>query len=167
MVRGISVPSLSVSGFDISADTTLWSLNNVDVVGRLTYADSAETDTLKSYQIKLYDINNQLLSDSGIIYSNAYSNINEFNYTFEYAFNEGESYYFTFEYETANMYTESNTYEFIVVQEGADKLEATLTATLDNINGCIALHIESDIGQESFVGNITIRRTSSESNFTI
>lgn len=167
LVRGISVPSLSVSGFDISADTTLWSLNNVDVVGKLVYADSAETDTLKSYQIKLYDINNQLLSDSGVIYSNAYSNINEFNYTFEYAFNEGESYYFTFEYETANMYTESNTYEFMVVQEGADKLEATLTATLDNINGCIALHIESDIGQESFVGNITIRRASSESNFTI
>ena len=167
LVRGISAPSLNVSGFDISADTTLWSLNNVDVVGRLTYADSTETDTLKSYQIKLYDINNQLLSDSGIIYSNAYSNINEFNYTFEYAFNEGESYYFTFEYETANMYTESNTYEFMVVQEGADKLEATLTAVLDNINGCIALHIESDIGQESFVGNITIRRTSSESNFTI
>lgn len=167
LVRGISVPSLSISGFDISADITLWSLNNVDVVGRLTYADPAETDTLKSYQIKLYDINNQLLSDSGVIYSNAYSNINEFNYTFEYAFNEGESYYFTFEYETANMYTESNTYEFMVVQEGADKLEATLTATLDNINGRIALHIESDIGQESLVGNITIRRTSSESNFTI
>ena len=167
LVRGVSVPNLSISGFDTFADTTLWSLNNVDVVGRLTYTDPAETDTLKSYQIKLYDINNQLLSDSGIIYSNAYSNINEFNYTFEYAFNEGESYYFTFEYETANMYTESNTYEFMVIQESADKLEATLTAALDNINGCIALHIESDIGQENFVGNITIRRTSSESNFTI
>ena len=167
LVRGISVPSLSISGFDISADTTLWSLNNVDVVGRLTYADSAETDTLKSYQIKLYDINNQLLSDSGIIYSNAYSNINEFNYTFEYAFNEGESYYFTFEYETANMYTESNTYEFMVVQESADILHADLTATLDNINGCIILNIKSKEEGESFVGNITIRRASSESNFTI
>lgn len=167
LVRGISVPSLNVSGFDISADTTLWSLNNVDVVGRLTYADSAETDTLKSYQIKLYDINNQLLSDSGIIYSNAYSNINEFNYTFEYAFNEGESYYFTFEYETANMYTESNTYEFMVVQEGADILNANLTATLDNINGCIVLNIKSKDDDDFFVGNITIRRTSSESNFTI
>ena len=167
LVRGISVPSLSISGFDISADTTLWSLNNVDVVGRLTYADSAETDTLKSYQIKLYDINNQLLSDSGIIYSNAYSNINEFNYTFEYAFNEGESYYFTFEYETANMYTESNTYEFMVVQESADILHADLTATLDNINGCIILNIKSKEEGESFVGNITIRRASRESNFTI
>lgn len=167
LVRGISVPSLSISGFDISADTTLWSLNNVDVVGRLTYADSAETDTLKSYQIKLYDINNQLLSDSGVIYSNAYSNINEFNYTFEYAFNEGESYYFTFEYETANMYTESNTYEFMVVQEGADILNANLTATLDNINGCIILNVKSKDDDDSFVGNITIRRASSESNFTI
>lgn len=167
LVRGISVPSLSVSGFDISADTTLWSLNNVDVVGRLTYADPAETDTLKSYQIKLYDINNQLLSDSGIIYSNAYSNINEFNYTFEYAFNEGESYYFTFEYETANMYTESNTYEFMVVQEGADILNANLIATLDNINGCIILNVKSKDDDDSFVGNITIRRASSESNFTI
>ena len=167
LVRGISVPSLSISGFDISADTTLWSLNNVDVVGKLTYADSAETDTLKSYQIKLYDINNQLLSDSGVIYSNAYSNINEFNYTFEYAFNEGESYYFTFEYETANMYTESNTYEFMVVQEGADILNANLTATLDNINGCIILNVKSKDDDDSFVGNITIRRASSESNFTI
>ena len=161
LVRGISAPSLSISGFDISADTTLWSLNNVDVVGRLTYADPAETDTLKSYQIKLYDINNQLLSDSGIIYSNAYSNINEFNYTFEYAFNEGESYYFTFEYETANMYTE------MVVQESADILNANLTATLDNINGCIILNVKSKDDDDSFVGNITIRRASSESNFTI
>ena len=56
LVRGISVPSLSISGFDVSADTTLWSVNNVDVVGRLTYADSAETDTLKSYQIKLISL---------------------------------------------------------------------------------------------------------------
>lgn len=167
LVRGISVPSLSVSGFDISADTTLWSLNNVDVVGKLVYADPAETDTLKSYQIKLYDVNNQLLSDSGVLYTNAYSNINEFNYTFEYAFNEGESYYFTFEYETANMYTEIVTHEFMVVQEGADILNADLTATLDNINGCIALNIKNKDEEESFVGNITIRRTSSESNFTI
>ena len=168
LVRGISIPSLNISGFDISADTTLWSLNNVDVIGKLTYADSAETDTLRSYRIKLYDIDNQLLSDSGIIYSNAYSNINEFNYTFEYAFNEGESYYFTFEYETANMYNESNTYEFMVVQEDADILNANLTATLDNINGCIILNVKNkDDDDDSFVGNITIRRASSESNFTI
>ena len=65
------------------------------------------------------------------------------------------------------MYTESNTYEFMVVQEGADILNANLTATLDNINGCIILNVKSKDDDDSFVGNITIRRTSSESNFTI
>lgn len=167
LVRGISVPSLSISGFNAFANTTLWSLNNVDIVGKLTYADPAETDTLKNYQIKLYNINNELLSDSGILYTNNYSGINEFNYTFEYSLNEGENYYFTFEYETTNMYTESNTYEFMVVQESAEMLEAELTATLDDINGAIILNIKSFNEASDFVGNITIRRTSSESNFTI
>jgi hypothetical protein len=64
------------------------------------------------------------------------------------------------------MYTESNTYEFMVVQEDADILNANLTATLDNINGCIVLNIKSK-DDDSFIGNITIRRASSESNFTI
>lgn len=167
LIRGISVPSLSVSGFDTSADVTLWSLNNIDVIGKINFSDPMETDTLKSYQIKVYNADDQLLSDSGLLYSNSYSNINEFNYTFEYQFNEGENYYFTFEYETANMYAESNTYNFIVLQEGAEKLEATMTAILDDVNGCIGLHIENNVGQENFIGNITIRRTSSESNFTI
>ena len=167
LVRGISTPNLNISGFDNSANITVWSLNNVDLIGNLTFADEAETDTLKSYQVKLYDTNNNLLSDSGLLYSNAYSNINEFNYVFEYAFNEGESYYFTFEYETNNMYTDILTYEFMVVQESAEKLDATLTATLDNINGAIALNIKSSNDEGNFVGNITIRRASSENNFTI
>ena len=167
LVRGISVPVLTISGFDTSAGTTLWSFNNVDVIGKLSYADAAETDTLKNYRIKLYNINNELLLDSGLKYTNAYSNINEFNYTFNYSFQEGESYYFTFDYETANMYTESKSYEFMVVQESAEKLNAILTAEIDDINGCIALHIESELGTDNFIGNITIRRTSSESDFTI
>ena len=167
LIRGISTPSLNISGFDMTADTTLWSLNNVDIVGNLTFADVAETDTLKNYQIKLYDTKDNLILDSGILYSNNYSNINEFNYTFEYVFNEGENYYFTFNYETANMYTESITHEFMVIQENIDILDATLTATIDDINGAIALNIKANDDVETFVGNITIRRTSSESNFTI
>ena len=167
LVRGISVPSLNMAGFDTAADTTLWSINNVDVVGNLTFADENETDTLKSYQIKLYDINNNLILDSGILYSNSYSNINEFNYTFEYVFQEGESYHFTFDYETANMYVASMTYEFMVIQESADILNAVMTAELNDIDGVIVLHIKANDDEESFIGNITIRRTSSESNFTV
>ena len=167
LIRGISVPYLNISGFDVAADTTLWSLNNVDVVGNLTFSNVAETDTLKNYQIKLYNLNDELLSDSGILYTNNYSNINEFNYVFEYAFNEGENYYFTFEYETACLYKEIKTYEFTVVQESAEILDANMIANLDEINACIAINIKAKNEDDNFVGNITIRRSSSESNFTI
>ena len=163
LVRGISAPSLSIVGFDTSTDTTIWSIDQVDLIGKLTFADPEEKDTLKSYQIKLYDKDNNLLTDSGILYTNAYSNINEFNYTFEYGFKETETYYFTFEYETANMYSESITYNFLVLQESTDQFYAILTAEPDDINGAITL---KTVGVP-IVSNIVIRRTSSESNYTI
>lgn len=166
LVRGISSPSLSMGGFDVSANLTLWALDNVNVIGSLNFSDSTETDTLKSYRIKLYNIDNELLSDSGILYTSAYTNINEFNYTFEYAFNEGEDYYFTFEYETANMYSDIATYSFIVIQENIDILNASLTAELDENNAAIVLHVKGK-DSSNFIGNITIRRSSSETNFTI
>jgi hypothetical protein len=137
------------------------------LIGKLVFADAAEKDTLKSYQIKLYNEKNELLTDSRILYSNGYSNVNEFNYTFEYDLKESESYYFTFEYETENMYKEIDTYNFTVMQESADKLEAEMTVILDDINACMGIHLEGEESQESFIGNITIRRASSESNFTI
>ena len=152
LVRGISTPTLNINGFDMNAETTLWSINNVDIVGNLTFVDKNETDTLKSYHI---------------LYSNSYSSVNDFNYTFEYEFKEGENYYFIFNYETNNMYSESITHELMVIQESVDMLNATLTAELDEINGAIKLEVKGKDKEESFVGNITIRRTSSESNFTI
>jgi len=167
LVRGISIPSLTIDGFDIGADTTLWSINKVDVIGKLVFSDINEKDTLRSYKIKLYDAKDNLLTDSGILYTNSYSNINEFNYTFEYNFKEGESYYFTFDYETSNMYSESNTYNFMVIQESADLLNATMTASLNEVDGAIILNIKGKKSEGNFIGNITIRRTSSESNFTI
>jgi hypothetical protein len=59
---------------------------NVDFIGTLEFADSAETDSLKDYQIKLYDSDGKLLQDSGTQYANTYYGINEFNYTFNYSF---------------------------------------------------------------------------------
>ena len=162
LVRGISTPSLNIINFDSTADATIWSLNNVDIIGNLTFASSAETDTLKSYQIKLYNLKNELLNDSGILYSNAYSNVNEFNYTFEYVFNEGDSYYFTFDYETTNLYKDTVTRQFIVIQEEGGEFYVRLIPKINDEDGAIELTIKG----VPTTGNITIRRTSSENNFT-
>lgn len=167
LIRGISTPSINIIGFDNTADVTLFSLSNVDIVGRLTFADSAEKDTLKQYQIKLYTEQDELLTDSGILYSNNYADPNEINYTVKYALNEGDTYYFTLDYETNNMYADSVNYKFTIVEELTDKLAATFTYIEDINNGRIGLNVKAFDDETPYIGNITIRRTSSESNFKI
>lgn len=67
-------------------------------------------------------------------------------------------------YTTNNLYTETINYKFTVIQYGVDKLNADITATVDEENGRIKIDIISK-GTKKFIGNLTIRRTSSESNF--
>ena len=167
LIRGISSPSLVLNSFDSLSNLTFLSVDNISIVGKLIFQNAAETDYLKNYQIKVYDINSTLLYDTGLIYPNTYNNLNEINYTFEYAFNEGEQYYFTITYTTMNMYEESVSYNFMLIQDNIDKLKATLTAELDNENGAIILHLKGLEDSGIFTGNITIRRASSENNFTI
>ena len=67
-------------------------------------------------------------------------------------------------YTTNNLYTETINYKFTVIQYGVDKLNADITATVDEENGRIKINIISK-DTKKFIGNLTIRRTSSESNF--
>ena len=81
LIRGISAPKLSIKGIDASAEYAVWTSANVDVVGKLTFANENETERLKNYRLKLYQ-NEELVCDSDLIYANIYSDVNEINYTF-------------------------------------------------------------------------------------
>lgn len=166
LVRAISTPILSLNNFDVAATSITWASSNVDLVGTLTFLDPLETEILKNYRIKLYDKEDNLIIDSGDIYLNNYTYVNEINYTFNYLFQDGEQYRITFEYTTMNLYTETYNFSFTVVEKVSEKLDATLSAILDPDNGRIGINIKGT-SAEQFTGNITIRRTSSESNFTI
>jgi hypothetical protein len=75
------------------------------VIGSLNFEDSSETDKLSSYRIKLYNqYTEDLLSDSGLLYTSSYNNVNEINYTFKYAFQDSESYKMIIDIETKNYY---------------------------------------------------------------
>ena len=61
----------------------LWSSADSRIVGKLTFADEEETETLKSYRVKLYFANtDELISDSDLQYTNSFVNLNEFVYGF-------------------------------------------------------------------------------------
>lgn len=166
LIRGISTPKLSIRGFEPAAEKTLWSTTNVDIVGKLTFADAAETDILKNYQIKLYNNLGTLLLDSGIQYSNNFSGINEINYSLKYILQDGNEYKIEIYYTTQQLYQDILTFDFMVIETSSERLNAEISSILDEENGRIGINIKGE-QTEHFTGNITIRRTSSESNFTL
>ena len=166
LIRGISAPILTVKGLDANADSSTWAAPNVDLIGTLTFINALETETLKSYRVKLFDNNKELLTDSGDLYSNSYTDVNEIKYTFKYNFQDGENYSIQLSYITKNLYEETVTYNFTIIEGTIGALEATIAALPDVENGRIGINIKG-LTTEEFVGNITIRRTSNESNFKL
>lgn len=166
LIRGISTPNLIIGGLDPAVDVIVWSSPRVDLVGNLVFKNPAETDTLKSYRIRLYDISDKLVSDTGDIYTSIYNGTNEINYTFHQYFKDGEEYRLVIDYATRNLYTGKVEFNFMIVEAGGERLEADISAVEDVDNGRIGIHIV-DFTMTPFTGNITICRTSSESNFSV
>ena len=170
LIKGISQPKISLYGFDDedSLDETILPSSLIEIVGSLSFTDRQEKEYLKSYNIKIYqeeDINT-LLFDSGDLYPNPY-NPNEFNYSLPYQLINGTYYVLYFTYTTNNLYTETIQYRFVTIQyEQSEPLDAVITATVNNEEGKIIVNLLGNTN-EPFLGNFTIRRTSSKSDFHI
>ena len=166
LIRGISTPQLAVSGFTIEGGNISWANYNPTIYGAVRFANEEETEKLKSYQVKLYH-NESLLTDSGIQYTNTNNDPNSFTYTFKYNFIAGETYKFTIECVTLNLYSALATYEFSVAKEENEILDMSFSATADEENGRIILNIKKSEVTDGFTGELVLRRASSNTNFTI
>lgn len=163
LIRGISTPQLAVSGFTIEGGEISWANYNPIIYGTLSFKNEEETEKLKNYQVKLYDENNNLLTDSGI----QYTNTNSFSYGLNYNFVAGAAYKFTIECTTMNLYSAIATYEFTTATEESEILDFTFMAEADEDNGRVILTIKKSNITDGFTGELVLRRTSNKTNFTI
>lgn len=163
LIRGISTPQLAVSGFTIEGGEISWANYNPIIYGALSFKNEEETEKLKSYQVKLYDENNNLLTDSGI----QYTNTNSFSYGLNYNFVAGAAYKFTIECTTMNLYSAIATYGFTTAIEESEILDFTFMAEADEDNGRVILTIKKSNITDGFTGELVLRRTSNKTNFTI
>lgn len=163
LIRGISTPQLAVSGFTIEGGEISWANYNPIIYGTLSFKNEEETEKLKSYQVKLYDENNNLLTDSGI----QYTNTNSFSYGLNYNFVAGAKYKFTIECTTMNLYSAIATYEFTTSTEESEILDFTFIAEADEDNGRVILTIRKSNITDGFTGELVLRRASNKTNFTI
>ena len=168
LIRGISKPNLNIPNFQTSGEGINYlSDTNIDINGSLEFADPAEKETLRSYQFLLYDSKDQLLTDSGLLYSSDYCDYNSLIYTIKYNLVESEEYRLVVKYTTQNLFEDEKEYKFIVIQSYTEKLDVDMNYIMDEENGAIGINIRAKEGVDPIIGNITIRRTSSNTNFTI
>ena len=169
LIKGIDEPVLSLKTFGSFEQDREIVLGAplVEIVGTLDFGLSNESERLKSYNIKLYDAEHpdELLIDSGQIYANEYKR-NELNYQLPYSLSDGIPYILILSYVTNNGYSKTFQYAFRILQHGINPLKVIVTPVAQNNNGRIAVNI-SPKGSESVapLRNVTIRRTSSKSDF--
>lgn len=165
LVKAISQPVLKLTHFENTNGIITLNTELPAFVGSLVFTDEMDNETMRSYQIKLYN-NDNLIIDSGEIYSNTYSDPNELYYVLQYVLVDGETYKLDISVLTRNYYTETFTYNFIVILNSYDKIDANIEAIAEDELGRMVIHITGKTN-DPFSDNITVRRSSSRSNFLI
>ena len=171
LIKGIEQPQIYLRGFENDSNDiseTVFTKAVTDFVGSLYYNENEdlEKETLKYFKISIYNnASDILVYNTGNIYTNEY-NPNEINYTLKYTLEDGINYRLILDYYTINEYHDKKEYIFAIIQNGIDKLDATITASPDTENGRIIVNILSS-SSAPFLGNLAIRRSSNKSNFTI
>lgn len=159
LVHGISQPTVTLNGI-VNGGT--YTSDTLVVSGRLSFADLTESEILKQYQVKLYDLNNALLADSGILYCDTYQGVKEFNTTLNYLLTDG-NYSLTLKYGTNNLYTETLTYKITVSLSTGTATKSLLEIEENAEKGSFSLTFtKKDTGTTAL-----IKRTSSRTAFQI
>ena len=166
LIRPISQVNLILNGFNKESDSTTFTLSDIIIAGRVEF-DTGDQETLKSYRIKIYDQIGNLLQDSKDIYTDAYSNSNQIQYKCKYNFEKSAEYALEIELLTQNLYHWiSQLFYFKVDIVNYMTFEANISAIPDNLAGRIGIKLYKN--SFSTLGtNITIRRSSSKTDFTI
>jgi len=168
LIRGISEPSVKLKDFEEGAPVDIYeTVVNTQVIGELVFADPNETETLKYYNIKVYDEDDNLILSTKDIYASEFTEQNHFNYAIKYWFKAKKSYSFTLTYVTKNLYIGTCNYTFYVLPAELPDLNLQVTAYKDEENGRIGMRVNRSRAKGKYTGQLVIRRASSKDNFLV
>lgn len=167
LIKAISNPTLSLNNFNKDTDLTTFTLNDIIVSGKITF-NSEDNEILKSYRVRIYDIQDNVLEDSGQVYTNSYQNPNEIYHYCKYNFESEEQYILGVQIVTQNLFSwpEQQRFNFSVDYVAYTVFEANISAIEDPEAGRIGIHLEDNQVQNLGI-NIVIRRCSSKENFRV
>lgn len=177
---------------------------NSDVESQTIYASTLElsghfyreidpSELIHSYQFILYDENDNIIENSGDIYTNQYQDNDSFNYTMKTKLVDGNTYKLAFKFITVNKYEGGffewnedddvdDRYVFVCSEIILSRPPCKLISVENDNNGILteditSLHFEEEEGrvaikfysqdENPYSGNLCIRRSDSRTNFKI
>ncbi len=160
------------------------SLTTMDFNG--SYENKDLSETLYSYKLQLFDKDDVLIEDSGTIYANQYSSLNQFRYLFKHEFEDNEQGMVRLSFTTINKYEGSYDFKFTIAYDITSSTNI-LPITVDSLdlvkdndfittfNSLTSLSKEQEEGRIAiklyvpnyliYNGNICIRRADSRDNY--
>lgn len=146
LIYGISNPVISLNGFsDSSTEQVTFSNKNIILDGIISFEDKNDKESIKSYQIFLYD-QNTLLETSDIIYlNNSNNNKNQINYIIKEDLQDNVNYIIKIQIITYNLYTLKQPKEFLfkISTQAKQQFDVNLSGFSDNNSGSIKLVLKN------------------------
>lgn len=186
LLKGITRPTVYIDQFDSTQNITnsanisleIATPQQLDISGSIQFASQTSTERLQDlqpeylskYKITIYDKVDYNEPDAEPVYqsdwiiTNDEIGNNRFEYTCYYDFQIDHYYYLFFEYVTNNDYTETKTYFFRCIESIISPLVGTIEVKDNAEFGSLDFTFNPDLN-ENYYGNVTIRRTSSKSDF--
>ena len=174
LIKPIEVPSFFIPTLDENIQTSLDEEVSIilatvepDFMG--TYIPVSPAETLKYWRMRLYNESGTiLLADTGQVAVNNYQSDGgrlSFEGHLKYLMSSNTVYQLTFDIETKNGYTASKSYTFTAMAYASGLINGTLDLDINEEDGYaqVVLHGDGTIVHT----NVTLRRTSSKSNFTV
>ena len=176
LIKPIEVPIFTILELeqqdnvsDSEAISTVLATLEPDFIG--AYMPATKTETLKKWRMRLYNSQGTvLLADTGEKTANSYEvDQNDGRISFQghlqYQMSNSTSYKLVFDIQTKNGYTASKNYHFTAMSYSTGTIDGLLSLSIDEEDGYAKVSLK---GNGSIVHmNVTLRRTSSKSNFTI
>ena len=173
LIKPISKPTYSVMGLDTGEGSSILSIyTTVDSIFNITYNQGTSNELLKSWRTILYNSDKTtIFADSGWKTYTNYdylpvdnSNTVTFDSILPYIMEDGNNYILQLSIETRNGYTATTDYAFVCSPILSNDFVGNITLQMNEEEGYATLHVTSETPYST---NLVLRRSSSESNFTI
>ena len=144
--------------------------SKLELVGVLKFSDGtneiASKEYLNSYSIKIQDGDDAVVVESETLYTDKQSNnLNEFWYKLKRILEAGE-YTLTVTYQTNSLYKTSEAGTLVITGDSGEDQDFTFSAKENQEEGQMTIRI-SRVSQTAFTGELTVKRSSDDTNFTI